>query len=116
MATTRHDITVNQGSAFKLNVQALNADRTVMDLSGYSAKMQIKDSKGGATTYMTASTAGGTITINGPGGIVMVNVGADVTTPMTWNSGWYDLEVNNTATNVIRLVEGFASLSKEVTT
>jgi len=115
MPTTRHDITVNQGAEFTLNVQALNADRTVMDLTGYTAKMQVRDSKGGSTIYMTASTAAGTITINAPGGIVMVNVGADLTTPMTWNSGWYDLIVTASSTNVKRLVEGFASLSKEVT-
>ena len=114
MATTRHDITVDQGAKFELNVQALNADRTVKDLTGYSASMMVKTIPGG-TTLMTASTAAGNITINGPGGLVMVSVSATDTAAMTWNSGWYDLVVSNSSSNVIRLVEGYASLSQRVT-
>ncbi len=115
MPTTRHDITVNQGSAFKLNVQALNSDRTVMNLTGYSARMQIRSAPGVTPILLDASTSNGRITINASGGIVMVNVGADVTTSMVWNSGIYDLEIFTDAANVIRLVSGFASLSVEVT-
>lgn len=115
MPTTRHDITVNQGASFKLNVQALNPDRSIMDLTGYSARMQIRETPPDTDILMEATTTAGTITVNSPGGIVMVNVGADITAPMVWNSGYYDLEIYNSPTNVIRLVEGFASLSQEVT-
>lgn len=115
MPTKRHDITVNQGAKFDLTVQALNPDRTVMDLTGYSAKMAIRETITSLTTLMLASTTDGTITINSPGGLVMVEVPATITAPMTWNTGVYDLVIYNSTSNIIRLVQGYASLSLEVT-
>jgi hypothetical protein len=115
MPTTRLDITVNQGSAFKLNVQALNADKTVMDLTGYFARMQVRETPASTSVLMSATTEDGGITINSPGGVVMINISAATTTTMTWNTGFWDLEIYTNAANVIRLVKGFASLSYEVT-
>lgn len=115
MPTTRYDITVNQGSAFKLNVQALNSDKTVMDLTGYSARMQVRETSASTIVLMSASTLDGGITINSPGGVVMINISAALTTAMTWNAGEWDLEIYTDAANVIRLVKGYASLSQEVT-
>jgi hypothetical protein len=115
MATTRLDITVNQGSAFKLNIQALNSDKTVMDLTGYLARMQVRESPESVSVLMSATTEDGGITINSPGGVVMINISAALTTLMVWNTGVWDLEIYTDAANVIRLVKGFASLSQEVT-
>jgi len=114
--TIKHDITVQKGAAFTLNILAQNADRTPKDLTGYSAKMQVRPVAGDLSTpLLDASTANGRITINAPGGIVMINVPADVTEAMTWQSGVWDLEISTSAQNVIRLAEGFASFSLEVT-
>ena len=114
MGTVRQDIVFRQGAAFELNVQARNADGTVKDLTGYSGKMQVRPTVESATKYVDIPVVG-SITINGPLGQVAVLVPSDVTAAMTWESGVFDLEVSTNATNVIRLVEGFASLSKEVT-
>jgi len=115
VGTVKHDITVQQGAKFVLSIAAQNADKSVMNLSGYTGRMQIRDAAGGASTYLDATSANGMIAVNGPAGVVTVTVGADVTDPMTWKNGVYDLEVTNGATNVIRLAEGFASFSAEVT-
>jgi len=117
MTATRHDIVIEQGSAFTMNVQALNENKTVKDLTGYDARMQIRSSITSSGTLLSATTSGGQITINAPGGIVMVRVGADVTAVLTFNDAVYDLEVykSGDVTEVIRLVEGFVSLSPEVT-
>lgn len=113
--TTRHDIEVPQGANFVLNVQARNSDNSILPLTGYSAKLQVRETVDSLTTLMEASTAGGTITINGPAGIVSILVPATTTETMTWNVGVYDLEVFTTTANVIRLLEGYATLSLEVT-
>lgn len=116
MATVRKDITVQQGVAFKLNIAAQNKDGTVKDLTGYTGKMQIRPAAGSGTLLMEASTANGYLTINAPGGIVMVNVPSTITDPMTWTNGVWDLEVICAApVDSLRLAEGFASLSLEVT-
>lgn len=113
---TRSDIVVNQGARFQLNVAVKNSDGTVKDLTGYSARMQVRATKASSTVLMEATTGLGTISINAPGGIVSVNIGASATAAMTWNAGYYDMEIFTVDPNeVIRVVEGFATLSKEVT-
>jgi hypothetical protein len=115
VATVVHRIQVQQGAAFKMNVAAQNADKSAMNLAGYSARMQVRASAADPSILMEASTANGYITINAPGGIVMINVPATITGAMTWTDGVWDLEISTSTTDVIRLAEGFASLSPEVT-
>jgi hypothetical protein len=116
MATTTFNIVVPQGARFAFSIQALNEDKTVKDLSGYSGRMQVRASVDSVDILLEATTANGRISIDGPAGVVSVNVGADITAPMTWTSGVYDLEVFTASpAEVIRLVEGYAYLSKEVT-
>lgn len=114
MVTTKYDITIQQGASFQRTIAALNQDKTVKSLVGYSARMQIRPTVGSATVLLDANTANGMLTVNGVAGTVSINVGADITTPMTWTTGVWDIEayLGNT---VIRLAEGFASLSQEVT-
>ena len=113
--TTRYDIEVQQGANFVLNVQARNSDNSVLPLVGYSGKLQVRETVDSLTVLMEANTTDGTISINGPAGIVSILVPATTTETMTWNTGVYDLEVFTTTSNVIRLLEGYASFSLEVT-
>jgi hypothetical protein len=116
MATTLYNVVVPQGARFAFSIQALNDDGTVKDLTGYSGRMQIRPTVESSTILLEATTANGRITIDEDDGIVSVNVGADITGPMTWAAGVYDLEIFTASpAEVIRLVEGYAYLSKEVT-
>jgi hypothetical protein len=115
MPTFKHDIVVQQGAAFKLNIQARNSNGTPRPLVGYSAAMQVRSTVDDSIKLVDASTANGKITINGPGGIVMINVSAVETTAMTWVKGVWDLEISTGITDVERIAEGFASFSPEVT-
>lgn len=117
MATTRLDILVQQGARYQRSVTAKNSDGTVMNLTGYSARMQIRPTVASNTILLEASTANGRITIPTPAnGIVIIDIGADVTAPLNWTVACYDLEIFTVdPANVIRLIEGYASLSKEVT-
>lgn len=114
--TTKMDLTMNQGSKFAKNIQVRNSDQTIMDLTGYSARMMVRETYSSVTPLLSASTIDGRITINAPGGVVMINIGADVTGPLTWNSGIYDVEIfTSSPAEVIRILEGNISLSPEVT-
>lgn len=114
---TLHDTFIDQGSMFELNILAQNSDKSIMDLTGYDARMQVRETVDSAVVLMTASTGDGRITINAPGGIVMIRVGADVTSALTFNTAKYDVEVYKAAdlTVVKRLVQGNISLHPEVT-
>ena len=115
MPATLVDLLFEQGAKFERNIQVRNSDGTPKDLTGYSGRMQIRPTYSSATVLLDATTANGMVTINSPGGIVTVTVGADVTALMTFNSAYYDIEVFSSPTNVIRIAKGSASLSLEVT-
>lgn len=116
MPTAKYNISIQQGSKYELSIQARNADNTVMDLTGYSGRMQVRPTMNSILVLLEASTANGRIAINAPGGIVTVTVGADVTALLNWNVAYYDLEIFTVdPANVKRLIEGYASLSREVT-
>ncbi len=115
MVATKQDILFEQGKKFEYTVQARNPDKSIKDLSGYQARMQVRPTVDSVTILVSATSAGGEIVINGPLGIVAVTIGADVTTAYTWTVGVYDLEAFTSATNVIGLAKGFAALDKEVT-
>lgn len=114
MASKKLDIKIEQGSTFTLTVNAKNSDGTAKNLNGYSAKMQVRPSAESIATYVDASTTNGMIAINGPQGQVTVTITGPVTELYAWDNGVYDLKVIND-TDIIRLVHGAASLSKQVT-
>jgi hypothetical protein len=116
LEAVRLDINIRQGAKYELNIQAKNQDGTVKDLTGYSARMQVRPTVESTTILLDANTSNGRITINAPGGIVSISIGADVTSTLNWNVAPYDLEIYTAdPANVFALIEGYASLSKEVT-
>lgn len=114
---TFYNARIDQGSKFELNVAAQNSDKTVMDLTGYDARMQVRSTIDSSTVLLSASTSDGRITINAPGGIVMVRIGGDVTAGLTFNTAKYDIEVYKAGdlSEVRRIVEGNITLHPEVT-
>jgi len=116
MTATRHNIQFRVGSKFEFSVEVRNRDGSIKDLTGYSGRMQVRKTADDVTKLVDATTANGMVTINAPGGVVTVTVGADVTAAYTWNTGVYDLEVFTVApAEVIAVAEGFAALLPNVT-
>jgi hypothetical protein len=65
---------------------------TPMDLSGYSAEMQIREQPTSNVVLLEASTANGRITIDGESGSVSIFVDAEATAALDWeDEGVYDL-------------------------
>lgn len=114
MSGQRLDIQIEQGSSFNLTVNAKNSDGTAKNLNGYIAKMQVRPSASSSVVYVDASTTNGMISINGPQGQVTVTITGPTTALYAWNSGVYDLKVENES-DVIRLVYGDVALSQQVT-
>lgn len=117
VVTNRLDVIIRQGSKFEQTFTAKNSDGTVKDLTGFTARMQVRSVVASTTILMEATTGNGRIAITAPlTGVVAVTVGADITAALNWTVAYYDLEVVAAdPTNVSRIAEGYASLSKEVT-
>lgn len=108
MTAARRDIKVEQGATFELIVE-VRKDGALLNLTGYTGRMQIRATKASTTVLATA-----TVTLDTVNSLVTATMTAATTTAYTWTDGYYDLEIDNTSV-VYRVAEGYASLSKEVT-
>lgn len=111
-----YNIRCDQGSTFQRVItvtQAVSGDTyEPVDLTGYSARMQIRKKFGG--TLLIELTDGDGLTLGGPAGTVTIDMTAAQTAEIT-RSGVYDLElvIGSTVTKVLR---GQFILTHEVTT
>ena len=84
-------------------------------LTGYTARMQIKDRVGGAV-LLSLTTENGGITLDDAGKVIEITITAEQSEAFAWTSAVYDLELVSAAGKVTPLLEGAASVSGEVTT
>lgn len=84
-----------------------------VDLTGATARMQVRDKPGG-TLLLELSTPNGGLAITGPGTIERT-LSATESAGITWLGGVYDLEVTYADGTVHRYFEGPVTVSLEVT-
>ena len=87
-----------------------------IDLTGYSAKLQIRNNYGDPTVQLELSTANGGITLGGPAGTITVNFTSAQTTVLPVNLGFYDLLLTNIATGAVtEFARGFVYVDPTIT-
>lgn len=113
MAET-HDITIDQGATFELVVEWKDPDGDPIDLTGYSAAMQIRRTF--SDTPLVALASGGSgITIDAALGKLSITIARTVTAALAAPlRGVYDLELSTGGTTY-RLLEGSVLITPEVT-
>lgn len=117
MAAGRYDITIEQGATFKRTLYWKDSADSPIDLTGYSARMRVKDKVGG-TTILNLTTSNGGIQLATPAaGRIDLLATAGQTEQIKQKKGVYDLElVSPSATpEVTRVVQGTVTISREVT-
>ena len=88
---------------------------TPMDLTGYTARLAVKDKIGG-TVLLSLTTENNGIVIDNAKKTITLTVEATATDDFTWTRGVYDLELISPAGVVTALISGKVSVTKEVTT
>jgi hypothetical protein len=106
----KHNIHIDQGTTFAHNFVVKDSSATVIDLSGYTGRGQLRKE------YASSSAdADFTVTISAPTtGTVEVTLTAAQTELIDSGSYVYDIEIVNGAT-VHRIVQGNATVYPEVT-
>lgn len=113
MSAGVYDFTLEQGTDFELPV------RVPMDLTGYSARMQVRAKAGDPVVALSLTTENGGITIENSvdplvtPSVITVRVTPAQTSPLTLKRGVYDLEL--AGPKVIRLLKGKVTIDPEVT-
>lgn len=111
MPAVKHDIEIEQGATYGLVATYENPDGTPVNLTGMTARMQVRDAS--EVVVIELTTENGRIALGGTAGTVTLSIDAATTAAMT-RGGTYDLEIVNGA-EVTRLLMGKATLSLEVT-
>ncbi len=121
-----HKATVVDANTISLNdVNALEystytsggviAFNTPIDLTGYTARMQIKAKLADATNILELTTENGGIAVNNTDKTTTVTLTAAQTTALTFKSAVYSLEMVASGGQVTEVMSGSVTLDKEVT-
>ena len=110
MGAARYSIRIEQGATWR-TVLTL----TDTDLTGYTARMQVRASTQATAVLLELTTEDGRITIDGPVGKITLVITDDDTTGLAWCTGVYDLEITSPGGETTRLLRGRATVSPEVT-
>lgn len=92
-----------------------DSPKTPVDLTGCTARMQVRAKIGATEVLLTLTTENGGITLGGTAGTIDLLIEAEDTAAITWTSGVYDLEIIFTNGDVRRLLYGEVVVSREVT-
>lgn len=115
MAAGVYDITVEQGATFRLSLTWKDSTGAVVNLTGYTARMQIRETYESEETIASFTSAGGSIVLGGALGTVVVTASATDTAKIQMTPAVYDLEVEASNGVVTRLLQGKANITREVT-
>jgi hypothetical protein len=86
-----------------------------VDLTGYTARMQVRAEIESATVLLELTTENGGIVLGGVTGAIDLFVDDVATAAISWEAGVYDIELISAAGDVRRLFSGSVTVSPEVT-
>lgn len=109
-----HDIVCDQGATFTRVFTWEDSAANPIDLTLYTARMQVRATVGSASTLLSLTTENGGISLGGIAGTITVTATATQTAAITAGCYVYDLEMVTGAV-VTRLVQGSFTVDAEVT-
>lgn len=117
MAAGQHDITIEQGATFKLDVTWRTGEHPahLVNLTGYTARMQVRRTHKSTDVLLNFTTENGAITLGGAAGTIQIRGLATLTDDVPAKPCVYDLELVSAGGEVTRLLEGSVTVTPEVT-
>lgn len=107
------DLVIEQGATFTLSLFYQDDTGAPVDITGRTARMQLRSAVDSAVLVLPLTTENSRITIDGPRGLIALSIAATDTAGLS-GSGVYDLELVNGA-QVERIMQGAYTISPEVT-
>lgn len=112
----KHNFYVYRGATFAEQIAWKDENGTAIDLTGFTARMHMREAVDAATPFLTVTTENGGITLGGVAGTINILATSAATSAITATGGVYDLEIVAADTvTVTRLLEGIVIISPEVT-
>lgn len=115
MAAGTYDFEIEQGASFRLQFVWKDSLGVAVNLTSYTARMQVRQSISSPDTLLELTTENGRIALGGSAGTVTLTLTPAVTEAFTWRKGKYDLELVAPDASVTRFMQGQITVSREVT-
>ena len=106
------EVDVNTTYSFSVIYKDPNGDP--IDITGSTAKMQVRSTQGDKLAFTLTSPSGG-ITIDGPNGLITVKMTPTQTSKLFYPKSVYDLMLTDSNANKTRLVGGYITAARSVT-
>lgn len=108
-------LTIYQGATFELRVIWQDSNRAPINLTGYTARMQIRERLSATTTLANMTSENGGITLGGSTGTIDLLLTAAETAAINAVRGVYDLELISPSGVVSKVLADEVDFVKEVT-
>ena len=108
-------LSIYQGATFRKRWTFTAPSGAAIDLTGCTARMQVRGKITDAAVLLSLTTENGGIALGGAAGTIDLFVSAVDTAAITWTGGVWDLEIVYAGGDVTRLIGGSVSVSPEVT-
>ena len=113
--TATYAIKLNQGSSYTLPLVLKDGEGALIDLSGYSAAMQIRIVPEAEEVIDELSTDNGRIVIDAENGKLTLSFPHEVTEADPAGQFFYDIEITSSDDEVTRILQGKIFINAEVT-
>lgn len=111
-----HNIIADQGATFSQVVTWKDSARTVINTTGYTARMHVRETADSNTTVLVLTTENDRISVDGANGIFELTVSASDMANVTADKYVYDLEIVAPVSGTVnRLLYGNFVVRAEVT-
>jgi len=111
----QYNVLIDQGSTYTLALTYKDSSGAAINLTGYTAAMQIRDTVNSATTQLSLSSPSSGIVITAATGLITITITATQTRGLVANTYVYDLEITSGSGVVTRLIQGSVIVNAEVT-
>lgn len=109
-----YNINIQQGATFERVLTVTESDGSILDLTGYTARMQIRPEVDSEVVYANLTTENGLIVVDSVAGTISLTINASTTSAMT-REGVYDLEIISSGGKIYKLLKGIVRIDHEVT-
>jgi len=109
-----YDLCLHQGATFNKRI-TWKSDGALVNLTNWTARMQIRATTEAATALIELTTANGRIALGGAAGTITLTISATDTAALTAGRGVYDLELVSPAGLVTNLMGGVVTILRNIT-
>lgn len=111
----KYDIVMDQGATFSRAITWQDSQAVPVNLTGYTARMQVRDEVDSASAALSLTTENSRISLGGTAGTITLLVSATDTAAVAAGEYVYDLELVSGSGTVTRLIQGCFTVDAEVT-